>query len=114
MQEGLMKKMAARKERRHLAADIDVNKLTRFGHLCSPFQALPTSEVQEFTLPANLPPTTSESIAFAAPAEYTALHATCRENPRESSLTGGIISPTLHGKTPLFPPLHKRQRSNVV
>ncbi|KAM8945715.1 LOW QUALITY PROTEIN: cilia- and flagella-associated protein 337-like [Pelodytes ibericus] len=55
MQEELIKKATIKKERRLLNADIDFNKCNRFGQICSPFQALATSEVQEFEMPRNLP-----------------------------------------------------------
>ncbi|XP_063816844.1 WD repeat-containing protein on Y chromosome-like [Pseudophryne corroboree] len=44
-----------KKVRRHLATDIDVNKCNRFGQLCSPFQALNMTEIQDIELPKNFP-----------------------------------------------------------
>uniref|UniRef100_A0A8C5R5F8 EF-hand domain-containing protein n=1 Tax=Leptobrachium leishanense TaxID=445787 RepID=A0A8C5R5F8_9ANUR len=54
LQDELTKKPVSKKERRLLGAEIDLGKCHRFGQLCSPFQALVTSEVQEVPLPRNL------------------------------------------------------------
>ncbi|XP_018090989.1 WD repeat-containing protein on Y chromosome isoform X1 [Xenopus laevis] len=54
VQEESTSKAAAKKERRQLVTDIDVNKCNRFGQICSPFQALITPAVQEIILPPDL------------------------------------------------------------
>ncbi|XP_064423730.1 WD repeat-containing protein 49-like [Latimeria chalumnae] len=51
----LLRKVAARQERRCVFGDININKVSRFGQICSPFQALATPEVQEVCLPQDLP-----------------------------------------------------------
>ncbi|KAM4691166.1 LOW QUALITY PROTEIN: cilia- and flagella-associated protein 337-like [Rhinophrynus dorsalis] len=112
MQEELTKKSAAKTERRHLAADIDINKCNRFGQLCSPFQALTTSEVQEVTLPRNLSERMRiDSSVSTEPMDLWAVQTDKHVQPRAQRRK---TSQTLQVKTPLCTEKIKAPRSCAV
>ncbi|XP_063312164.1 WD repeat-containing protein on Y chromosome-like [Pelobates fuscus] len=108
LQKELSKKIISKKERRLLNTEIDFNKCNRFGKLCSPFQALATSEVQEFTLPRNLPLRMRSNSGVGTEGPDWAFSQGA--NPGKSRKT----SQTSQVKTTLLPELDKLSRLNVV
>ncbi|XP_075034068.1 cilia- and flagella-associated protein 337-like [Mixophyes fleayi] len=98
-EENELKRAVDKKVRRHLATDIDVNKCNRFGQLCSPFQALNMTEVQDIKLPKDLP-----KIGTGDSLEWGAQH---QESHGDSKTQGRKISQTLQARTSL-PPLLKK------
>ncbi|XP_035261110.1 WD repeat-containing protein on Y chromosome isoform X4 [Anguilla anguilla] len=55
VEKDLQRKLAARQECRKAFGHIDVNKLSRTGNICTPFQALSMQECQEVPFPSSLP-----------------------------------------------------------
>ncbi|XP_031750588.1 WD repeat-containing protein on Y chromosome isoform X2 [Xenopus tropicalis] len=88
---------AARKERRQRLTDIDVNKCNRFGHICSPFQALITPAVQEISLPPGLPVMMRSSSGASSERQDSGIGG--RMDPGEFNPQGSKNSQTLQEKT---------------
>ncbi|XP_072168406.1 cilia- and flagella-associated protein 337-like [Diadema setosum] len=57
IEEGFARITNSRHERRQRIGGIDVTRVTRFGKICAPFQALATQSTKEVEFPASLPMT---------------------------------------------------------
>ncbi|KAJ1129415.1 hypothetical protein NDU88_007785 [Pleurodeles waltl] len=79
LEEDLVKRRVGRKERRGLFADVKVEKICRFGKLCSPFQALTTPDIENVSLPQDLPMSTwmlSRGMSCTTESDLQILHLT--------------------------------------
>lgn len=101
VEQGLVRKMAARQERRCVFGEIDDNKLIRFGNMCTPFQALATPDMLEVQLLSALPMSSwmlSRGLACARESDLETLPLSRQDLECEY----GEESPRAKGKSRLF------------
>uniref|UniRef100_A0A7M4G346 Uncharacterized protein n=1 Tax=Crocodylus porosus TaxID=8502 RepID=A0A7M4G346_CROPO len=115
VEDKLIKRIAGRKARRHIFGTINAKKCNPFGTICSPFQALTTSEMQRLTLPEDLPMTPRmlrQGIVCTSEMDLRSLQLTFPELDGEKTdepTLGEKKKSSVHAKTSFLPPLVKPQ-----
>ncbi|XP_019371875.1 PREDICTED: WD repeat-containing protein on Y chromosome-like isoform X1 [Gavialis gangeticus] len=115
VEDKLIKRIAGRKARRHIFGTINAKKCNPFGTICSPFQALTTSELQRLTLPEDLPMTPRmlrQGIVCTSEMDLRSLQLTFPELDGEKTdepTLGEKKKSSVHAKTSFLPPLVKPQ-----
>ncbi|XP_053160078.1 uncharacterized protein LOC128348286 [Hemicordylus capensis] len=119
LEEGLLKRIAQRNVRRRVFGEINTKKVNQFGTACSAFHALATTEMQNLTLPSDLPMTprmkskgivcTSESDLKSLQLIFPELDEESTEEPRPTDRK----KPLDQTKKPTLPPLVKYSRSRL-
>ncbi|XP_060108073.1 uncharacterized protein LOC132581052 [Heteronotia binoei] len=120
LEEGLLRRIAQRKVRRHVFGEINAQKVNQFGTACSAFHALATTEMQNFTLPSDLPMTSrmlSKGIVCTTESDLKSLQLTFPELDGEESAEhptpGDKKNSPEQTKMPPLPPLIKPSRSRL-
>ncbi|XP_043942680.1 WD repeat-containing protein on Y chromosome-like [Protopterus annectens] len=109
-EKGLLHRAMEKKQRRSRLGEINVKKLSRFGTICSPFQALTIPDVQEITLPQDLPMSSrmlNVGMTCTTESELRTLPLTKLdqedENESDKDLKQMWKAPFLPEKPPVFP-----------
>lgn len=122
LEEGLLKRIARRKVRRRVFGEINTKKVNQFGTACSPFHALATTEMLNFTLPSDLPMTSrmkSKGIVCTTESDLKSLQLTFPELDEEGHFcaegrkSSDRRKPLDQTKMPALPPLIKPSRSRL-
>nr|XP_006814770.1 PREDICTED: WD repeat-containing protein 49-like [Saccoglossus kowalevskii] len=100
VEEDIARRTYSRQERRHKFGDVDMTLTSRFGKICSPFQALATPQTEEVRFPYNLPMTprmVSRGLTITTESELNEFALTPPPGTPEEKKEPYLLLPTIPG-----------------